>query len=398
MAYLRNRAVNLLNVHYGLHALAMYGAGVFFAVFLLKEGISAPVVFAAIALILAGRFVVRPLVLVLAPRVGVRALVAFGTVFLGVTYPILAEVKGVDWWLLAFCVTGAIGDAFYWTSYHAYFATVGDSEHRGHQIGAREALASVVGVVAPLIGGWTLTVFGPRAAFGAAAFVHVLAALPFFGTPDVRVAPHVKDSFRTALPSVLLFAADGWIAAGYLFVWQIALFITLKESYSVFGGVVALAALAGAIGGLLLGKHIDAGHGRRAVWLGVGSIALVTILRAFSTDIPAMAVIANALGGFVGDLYIPTLMTAVYNQAKESPCTLRFHFATEGGWDTGGALGCLTAALLSWVGAPFAAGILMSLFGAALSAVLLWRYYPSGRAARTGELDAAVTSAGASLH
>jgi hypothetical protein len=181
-------------------------------------------------------------------------------------------------------------------------------------------------------------------------------------------------------------------------VWQIALFITLKESYSLFGGVVALAALLGAVVGLLLGKHIDAGHGRRAVWLGVGSVAVVTVLRAISTDIPALAVIANALGGVVGDLYIPTLMTAVYNQAKQSPCTLRFHFATEGGWDAGGALGCLTAAFLLWVGAPFAAGILISLFGAALSAVLLWRYYPAGKPAQTGELDTAVTSAGASLH
>ena len=53
-----------------------------------------------------------------------------------------------------------------------------------------------------------------------------------------------------------------------------------------------LAAFAGAVGGLLLGRHIDAGHGRRAVWLAIGSVAAVTILRAFSTDVPAMAVIA----------------------------------------------------------------------------------------------------------
>jgi MFS family permease len=197
---------------------------------------------------------------------------------------------------------------------------------------------------------------------------------------------------------VLLFAADGWIAAGYVFVWQIALFISLKENYSVFGGVVALAAFAGAVGSLLLGKHIDAGHGRRAVWLGIGSVAAVTVLRAFSTDIPAMAIIANALGGFVGCLYIPTLMTAVYNQAKQSPSTLHFHFATEGGWDVGGALGCLVAALLIWAGAPFAVGILMSLFGAALSAVLLWQYYPAGKSVAAAEMEAAVTSVGASLH
>jgi len=384
MAYLRNRAVNLLNLHYGLHALALNGAGVFFAVFLLKEGISAPLVFAAIALMLAGRFVTRPLVLVLAPRFGVRALLAFGVIFNGLFYPLLAEVKGLDFWLLAVCVTGAIGDAFYWTCYHAYFAALGDEEHRGHQIGAREALSSLVGIVAPLIGGWALTEFGPRVAFGAAAFVHVLAALPFLGTPEVKFADDPAQSYRAALPSVLLFAADGWIAAGYLFVWQIVLFRQLNESYSVFGGVVALSALAGAVGSLLLGRHIDAGHGRRAVWLGVGSLAVVTVLRALSTDIPAMAVIANALGGLVGCLYIPTLMTAVYNQAKQSPCTLRFHFVTEGGWDAGGALGCLTAALLTWAGAPFAATILMSLFGAALSAVLLWRYYPAAKAPPDG--------------
>src|SRR6266851_1763986 len=86
MAYLKNSAVNLLNLHYGLHALALNGAGAFFAVFLLKSGVSVPGVFAAIALVLAGRFLIRPLVLVLAPRVGVRALVAFGIIFSGVQY------------------------------------------------------------------------------------------------------------------------------------------------------------------------------------------------------------------------------------------------------------------------------------------------------------------------
>jgi hypothetical protein len=29
--------------------------------------------------------------------------------------------------------------------------------------------------------------------------------------------------FRVAIPGALLFAADGWIATGYVFVWQIAL-------------------------------------------------------------------------------------------------------------------------------------------------------------------------------
>jgi hypothetical protein len=71
----------------------------------------------------------------------------------------------------------------------------------------------------------------------------------------------------------------------------------------------------------------------------------------------------------------PTLMTAVYNQAKCSPCTLRFHVATEGGWDIGGASGCLAAALLSEAGAPLPVEILISLAGTAVSLILLRRYY-----------------------
>jgi len=49
----------------------------------------------------------------------------------------------------------------------------------------------------------------------------------------------------------------------------------------------------------------------------------------------------------------------------------------------------LAAALLSWVGAPFAAGILISLLGAALSAVLLWRYYPASAETPAAQAKAA---------
>jgi hypothetical protein len=130
-----------------------------------------------------------------------------------------------------------------------------------------------------------------------------------------------------------------------------------------------------AIGGLILGKHIDAGHGGRAVWLTFASLAAVTVLRAASTGMVALAVTANALGALVVCLYTPTLMTAVYNQAKRSPCTLRFHLATEGGWDIGGASGCIVAALLSRAGAPLPVGILLSLAGMVLSLILLRRHY-----------------------
>lgn len=386
MAFFRNTTVNLLNLHYGVHALALSGGGAFFAVFLLRAGVPAHGVLASLAAILIGRFFIRPLVLILGKRHGLKPLVIAGTILTALQYPLLAEVNGVGWPLLVLCVVSSLGDTFYWTSYHAYFASLGDAEHRGHQIGAREAIAALVGIAAPLLTGWALVTLGPRVAFGATAVVLMLSALPLLRTPNVLIVADAPGALRAALPGMLLFAADGWTAAGYVFVWQIALFLSLGESFAAFGGAMAIAAVAGAITGLLLGRFIDAGHGRRAVWLAIGAMAATLIFRANGYGHPAVAVVANAAGALVNALYTPTLMTAVYNQAQASPCPLRFHVATEGGWDAGGAAGCLAAAGLLWAGAPLSSAILLSLLGTTAAFALLRRYY---RAQAAGGLPAA---------
>ena len=375
MGYLKNGAVNLLNLHYALHALAMNGAGVFWAAYLLKAGVPQEGVFASLALLLGARFLFRPAILLLAPRLGLRTLVALGAILGALPYLLLAQVHGVDAALVALCIVGALADTVYWTSFHAYFASLGDAEDRGKQISAREALVALIGIVGPLLVGWTLVTLGPQVAFGAAAIVQTLSALPFFWTPDVAVKPVAPNAFRGALPATLIFATDGWIVGSSGYAWQIALFLTLGESFTAFGGAVALAALAGAVFGLVLGQHIDAGRGVRAVWLTYGSFGLLTLLRAASIDMAALAVVANVLGALIGCLYVPTLMTAMYNQAKRSPCPLRFHVATEGGWDIGGASGCVAAATLSALGAPLSTTILLGLAGAALGQFLLQRYY-----------------------
>jgi hypothetical protein len=375
MAYLRNGTINLLNLHFGIHALAIEAGNVFFAVFLLKAGLSTPAVLAAIAFILTVRFLVRPLVVVLAMRWGLRPLVALGTIVSALQFPLLAEVHGIGLALLAACLIASLGETLYWTSYHSYFAALGDTEHRGHQIGAREALASLAGIIGPLAGGWALATLGPHIAFGTVAVVQVLSAIPLFGMRNVAVAQTVPGAYRAAWRGVALFAADGWIGTGHSFVWPIALFLSLGESFTAFGGALALAAVVGAIAGLLLGRHIDGGYGARAAAIACGSFAALTLFRALSTDNAVLAVAANACGAIVACLYIPTLMTAVYNQAKRAPCTLRFHVAAEGGWDFGGATGCLVAALMAAAGLPLSDGILLSLGGISLSFVLLRLYY-----------------------
>lgn len=375
MAFFRNSTVNLLNLHYAIHSLALSGGGAFFAVFMLQSGVPAPGVLLALAAILVGRFCVRPTVLVMAKRWGLKPLVIAGTILCGVEYPLLAQVHGVGSALYILCAVSALGDTLYWTCYHAYFAALGDAEHRGHQIGAREAVAAIVGVVGPLIAGWALTTLGPTIAFDATAVVLLAAAGPIYFTPNVAIARRAPTALSQAWPSIGMFAADGWASSGYYLVWQIALFLALGRSFAAFGGAMAIAAFAGAALGLMAGRWIDRGHGAKAVWLAIGSAVICVILRAVGYGDPVLAVAANASGALVAAFYTPTMMTAVYNQAQRSACTLRFHIACEAGWDAGGAAGLTAAAALIHAGAPLGAAIAMSLLGTAAMFVLLRRRY-----------------------
>jgi MFS transporter, DHA1 family, inner membrane transport protein len=379
MPFFRNRTVNLLNMHYAVHAMALSGGAAFFSVYLLKAGVSAQGVLVSLAAILLGRFVLRPIVVPLGVRFGLRALVIAGTLLSASQYALLARVHGVGPALYLLCAVSSAGDTLYWTGYHAYFAALGDHEHRGSQTSAREAIAAAVGIAAPIATAFGLTLLGPAPTFLLTTIVVALSAVPLLFTPDVTVEPRAPGAFKASLSGAKLFAADGWQGAGFYFVWQLVLFFSLGPSFLNFGGALAAAALVGAAGGLVLGHNIDAGHGARAAWIATAAMAAAILLKFLVPGHPVLAVTANALGALAACLYMPTLMTAVYNQAKRSPSVLRFHVAAEGGWDIGSASALLLTALLVHLGASLSFGLLLSLLGTAAALLQLRRYFRAVR-------------------
>jgi DHA1 family inner membrane transport protein len=375
MAFFGNDAVNRVNFHTGVQAVAMGAGGVFVLSYMLHAGVSVPATLAAFAGMLVGRFCLRPLILPLGKRWGLKPLVIAGTLIVACQYPMLAEVHGLNVWLYALVVTTSVGDTLYWPSYHAYFAALGDAEHRGQQIAVREAISAAVGIGAPLAGAWALVTGGPRITFAAVALVQTLSVLPLLGAPNVMVSRAASGVFAAARAGFALFVMDGWMGACFYYVWQVALFTSLGGSLTGYGGAMALAALVGAAAGLVMGRHIDRGGGRRAVILAYTATAGLSLLRALSVGSPWLAVAANAPGPFVVALLLPAEMTAVYNLAKASPCPFRFHILTEGGWDIGAASGALVAAALAAYGQSLGISLALTAPGAMVTGWVLWRYY-----------------------
>ena len=95
MAYLRNDAINRVNLHSGVQALAVGAGGIFINVFLIHAGIPVSIALLTIAAILAGRLVLRPLILPLAKRWGLKPLVIVGTLGMGLQYPLLGGIKDI---------------------------------------------------------------------------------------------------------------------------------------------------------------------------------------------------------------------------------------------------------------------------------------------------------------
>ena len=218
---------------------------------------------------------------------------------------------------------------------------------------------------------------GPRLAFALIGCIQALGALPLLGAPQVSVRNAAPLAFSAASLGMQLYVLNGWFAATFVLAWQVALFGALGESLSAYGGTMSLAALAGSLGGMLLGKGIDAGRGISAVSVVFVAIILVAALRATSLSWPEAAIAANALGAFAICFYVPVLMAPVYNLAKASPCALRFHVATESAWDVGCCTAALLAALVSGVGISLAWIVVLTIPATAGQLWLLRRHYQS---------------------
>src|ERR1700683_1124302 len=114
MAFLSNDAVNRVIIHSGVKALAESAGGVFFFVYLLKAGLTVEAALLAQAAIFTLRFPLRPAMLPLAVRFGVKPLLMAGTVLMALQYPLLTLVHGVGPALAVVCAAAGVGELGYY--------------------------------------------------------------------------------------------------------------------------------------------------------------------------------------------------------------------------------------------------------------------------------------------
>jgi MFS family permease len=376
MAYFANRDFNRLTAQTLLQELSWGFYQVFSSAYLLALGISPAVIFLAQGACLAVRFVVRFATLAITPRLGARRAFILGLLILTPTPLLLGTVSGVGLPLFAYFFVIAVGDAFAWPCYHGFTAALGDAESRGRQLAGRQLALAAARIAGPAAGGLMLAGAGPWVAFGCGTALRLLAIIPVLGLTDLPMAPtSPAEAARAARRCLVPFALDAWITCATAFAWDLITFRALAERFDAMGGVLAVAALAGAFGGVIFGRFIDLGHGRRAAWISASAVVGVVLLKAAVGNAPGPVVAATLVANALGGLYVPALFTTIYNEAKRSPCAFRFHFGLEAGWDLGGVALALSGAALLAVHVPLQAILLLAIPAIIVQSVILSRRY-----------------------
>jgi MFS transporter, DHA1 family, inner membrane transport protein len=354
MAYFQNRSINLMYLHTALQGIAFHGGESFAFIYLLKAGIPLPGVLLAIGFMYGCRIILRQAVVPFVKRAGLRNGLIFGICLEAATYLIVSHVTGVDAFLVIYLLLFSLSSSFYWTTLHAYIAMSGDTEHRGKQVSATEFINTIVGILAPIMSGLLLSNFPPIVAFSVIAMVMLASAMPFLFASNTQIAREavVPQAARRQARSIMF--TDGLRAALFHYTFTLVLFVTLGQSFAAFGGAMALSGLLGGLFGLFIGRSIDLGHGKKARTLAYGAMGLAGLVRAIGYPLPWTAITANSLAVIAWPMYATVMNGRLYDLAKQSPCTLRYHVVAEGGWDLGTAIGCTVAASLLWSGlSPF---------------------------------------------
>ncbi len=372
----RNKTINLLNLHSGLQRFSNSILDVFGAVFLLSIGLSFPVVALTWAASHALRALIRPLAVLLAQKIGLKWALIVGTVIGSGLFLVLAKVTGIDGWLCFYIFYMALNDILYWLPYHSYYASAGDEQDRGTQIGVRLGLINILKIAAPLLGGLLITHLGFGALYVSAAIVMLVSAIPLFFARDVSPGQPIrwKEAFRLIDKRGLVMQIGDGIMNIHPFVWTIVLFYLLGD-YAAFGGLMTFELLITTILFGVLGHFVDKGKGRKIMLSGMVIVATVIIARSFFVITVPQIIISNILVALGMTFYSMSYEVGLYNLAKRTPNTLWFNFFGELGWDIGAILSLSLSAGLYALGVPLRFVMLFALVGLFIIYQVLRRFY-----------------------
>ncbi len=337
MGYLKNKQINLLNLHAILRRFSASIIDIFGSIYFLQQGISLQIVLAVWLVNFLIRISARPISLKLVQKIGLKKSTIIGSIIYSGLFPIIAQVNGVSIWLLIFIIYLAIVDIFYWLPFHAFYASSGDSKHRGKELGSLAAVGTIIAGISPILGGFLIDTFGFWSAYVLSTIVMIFGVIPLFFSSKIEVKS--QFSYKQAWKEIDkkgLLLSGGWaiLYTFHDFLWIIIMF-SIVGNFFVFGGLIGFQMFITAILFLLLGHFVDKGKGLNIALVGIIMIIIVIFGRAFYVkDVPSI-LIFEIIMAIANCFFTSSANTAFYAITHKSKNPIWFQFFSESCWDLG---------------------------------------------------------------
>jgi hypothetical protein len=352
MALLRDKTITLFNLHSALWSFGNKTITIFGPIYMLQLGVSLPVVALIWGLSYVGRFLLRPLSLVLVQKIGLKKSLIIGTVVYAGILPAIYQVQGIGWWMWFLVLYLAVSDILYFLPYHALYAGIGDHADRGKQLAARGILQLLFATAAPIVGSILAATFGFKATYIGGVLALIAAAVPLCFIPDFtsNLTMGLRQAYRSIdFRGFWIMLGDGFKVQVEGFVWVVTIFF-LANNLINFGWLVALETFLVTILLVVLGRLIDGGKGKKIFLLGSVGLCIMFLVRAFFVINVTGIIVAQVALAIVLVFYELPFDAVLYNMAKRTKSTLWFHFFGEAGSDVSNGVVFFLTALLVYRG------------------------------------------------
>lgn len=212
----------------------------------------------------------------------------------------------------------------YWTPYHVNFVEFTNPRARGRQLAFFFSLLLLVGVITPLLAGFTIDRFGFNTLFILATVITVFSILPLFLIRPTR-EKYSFSYFQTFKELVkkgnrrtfLAFGADGAESVIPLVIWPIFIFQILKENYVSVGIISGAIILVSVLLQLAMGTLSDKTKKRPLIRFGSALYAIGWGIKMLVSS-TFQIFIVSTYHSFSGIIRGTPFVTLMYEQMDDS--------------------------------------------------------------------------------
>jgi len=285
---------------------------------------------------------------------GIRAGFLIGQLFLTIFLFILFYSQNTSLVFLNFVLWG-VAASFYWISYHTFFLEVGKPKKFGEELGFLEMLGTSTGLIAPILAGIIITIFGFTTLFIISLILILLSMIFLIFVNDIEKLGSVnfldiKNEVLEKKRDFISFVGAGGEEIVYSVAWPLLLF-TIFKNYVKVGIVASVVVLTSGLVALIAGKLSDRIKKDKIVKIGSVSVAITFMARIFLQTPIFLYVIDSLYKIFSNFFYLP-LNALAYTHAIDGNKT-KYVVFRETGYRVGNILGLASFLLILSIGFPF---------------------------------------------